>query len=169
MRWISAVTLCLTAPALAFAAPQTPPPQTPPPKPVEAPMPLDLDKIQREAQIDPVLKLDDGQKRYYVHVVARMPTFLELVGKNTDLINGPTPYGGMTFREFVKMNTPQALHSTVSGITPRDMLQLAVTNWAGQWALKKLLEQLRDAKNEDEIRLIRSRIDRELAALKGGG
>jgi hypothetical protein len=78
----------------------------------------------------------------------------------------------MTHDEFLAMVTPREMYGS-AGIKPAEMLQFALVNWLGQAFVKKIVEDLQNAKNEREIREIRDRIDRELAALRarrsGGG
>jgi hypothetical protein len=46
---------------------------------------------------------------------------------------------------------------------------VVLRNIVGQALLKKAIEDLKNAKSEQEIAEIRARIDRELAALRRGG
>jgi hypothetical protein len=55
-----------------------------------------------------------------------------------------------------------------AGIRPTEVLQMSIVNWLGQAIIKRGLEAIRNAKDDREIAEIRARIDRELAALKGG-
>ena len=167
-----AVVLC-ASPAFAQSAQtvqstqsaQTPPQQTSTETP---PLPQNIDKIRNAVNRPPKLVVDDGQLRIYVEVIAKWPRFDEKT-KGYDFINGATPGGNpMSHKEFLNMVTPKEMYGS-GGIRPTEMLQFALVNWLGQAIIKKGLEEIRKARNEREIAEIRARIDRELAALKGGG
>jgi hypothetical protein len=166
------------APALlAQTSAQTPPagPTTPATTPaVQAPgqsrdidLPIDLTRIRRALNSDSPTRLAETQLRFYLEVVARQPTFKDFIG-SYDLKNGPVKGAQMTHQEFLNMVTPRLLHSS-AGFTATETLQVALVNWAAQTAIKKGVNALRNARNEDEVRAIRAQIDRELAALRGGG
>jgi len=65
------------------------------------------------------------------------------------------------------MVTPKELYST-AGIMPTDMLQMALTGWLIKAVIEKGVEDMKNAKTKAEVDEIRARIDRELAAIKGG-
>jgi hypothetical protein len=188
------LTLALSISTTALAQTQTPPPppttppasQTPPDQAQTPPaqaatastaqgdpaapttkLNVDLDRIKNELDKPPALNLSDQQLRFYVRVYGKAPTFEDIVG-SFDLKNGPVPGAGMTYKEFVNMVTPKELYST-AGITPLELLQGALVNWAGQAIIKKGYEEIRNARNAHEIQVIRDRITKELAALAGGG
>lgn len=126
-----------------------------------------LDRIRELASRSPTLRIDEGQLRIYVEVIGRWPRFDEMA-KGYDLMNGPTRRGNpMTHQEFLNMVTPKELYST-AGIMPLDMLQFALTNWLIKAVIEKGLEDMKNAKTKAEVDEIRARIDRELAAIKGG-
>ena len=125
-----------------------------------------LDKIRDGVNRPPQIKIDNGRLQIYVEVIGKWPSFSELV-KGFDLRNGPTKRGAvMTHSEFLSMVTPKEMYST-AGIGPMEMLQIALTNWAGKALVTKGLEAIKNARSEREIEEIRARIDRELAALRG--
>jgi hypothetical protein len=130
----------------------------------------DLNRIRHALSIDSPLRIDDEQLRFYVEVLARTPTFAEFV-KGYDLRHGPTKRGNpMTHQEFLDLVTPRELYSSSGGgITATDLLQFAVTNWLGQTLVRRALEEMREAKSDEEVKAIRDRINRELAALNAGG
>ena len=132
--------------------------------PAEPPVPADLTKIKKVLEQPQALKIDSKQIKFYSEVVAKKPTFANFLGK-FDLKNGPVPGAGMTHAEFVGMVTPKDLYSS-TGITATDMLQVALTNYAGHALIRKI-QQVYEAKHADEILAIRAQIDRELAALAG--
>lgn len=144
---------------------QTPPPAATPPQAI--PPNTDLERIRQLASRPSTLSIDEGQLRIYVEVIARWPRFDE-VAKGYDLMNGPTRRGNpMTHQEFLNMVTPKELYST-AGIMPTDMLQMALTGWLIKAVIEKGVEDMKNAKTKAEIDEIRTRIDRELAAIKGG-
>ena len=177
-RWTAtALALLLCTPPVAAAQPQSPPPQQSgaqagdPPRSVETPpqtppMP-NLDRIKKGLRQEKKLTLDEGQLRFYVQVLAKLPRIEDLIG-DYDLMNGPVRGGGAAFthNEYLGMVTPREMYST-AGIKPAEMLQFALVNWLGQAFVKRIVQDLQNARSEREIREIRERIDRELAALKG--
>jgi hypothetical protein len=167
---VTATLLVGLNPALAGAQTQqsTPPPaqeQTPPPaSPIST---ASIERIQGAVNKPARLVIDEGKLRIYVEIIAKWPTFAEMA-KGYDLKNGPTPRGNpMTHAEFLSMVTPKEMYSS-AGIRPTEVLQMSIVNWLGQAIIKRGLEAIRNAKDDREIAEIRARIDRELAALKGG-
>jgi hypothetical protein len=164
------LTIPVTAGAQDQTAPSSPPQSTQPsnPPPTAAQAAADLERVKAQLSRAPVLKLDDNQLRFYVEVIGKQPSIADVIG-SYDLINGPTRRGApMTHQEFLNMVTPQEFYGS-QGIKSYELLQFALTNWLGQQIIKKAIEDLRNAKNDREVAEIRARIDRELAALRGGG
>ncbi|ODS58633.1 MAG: hypothetical protein ABS36_03640 [Acidobacteria bacterium SCN 69-37] len=127
--------------------------------------PGDMARIRKALDADPAVRIDDDQLRFYMQILVKRPTFAEFI-KGYDFKNGPTRRGNpMTHNEFLAMVTPKELQSSV-GITARETLEFALTNWLGQTLVKRAFEEIQQAKSEREIQEIRDRIDRELAALK---
>ena len=127
----------------------------------------DLTRIREAVSRPPAIVIDNGRLKIYMEVIAKWPSFKELV-KGEDMVHGPTKRGNpMTHAEFLAMVTPEEMVST-AGIQPTEMLQFAIVNWLGQAVIKKGLEEISRAKSEREIAEIRARIERELAALRGG-
>jgi hypothetical protein len=125
-----------------------------------------LDRIKKGLRREKKLTLDENQLRFYVQVLAKLPSIEELIG-DYDLMNGPTRGGApMTHSEYLAMVTPREMYGS-AGIKPAELLQFALVNWLGQAFVKKIVQDLQNARTEREIREIRDRIDRELAALKG--
>jgi hypothetical protein len=166
-RLVTATLIAGLIPGMAWAQASPPPAQQQPPP---APNPISaasIERIQELVNKPARLVIDEGKLRIYVEVIAKWPSFAEMA-KGYDLKNGPTPRGNpMTHAEFLSMVTPREMYSS-AGIRPTEVLQMAVVNWLGQAIIKRGLEALRNAKDEREIAEIRARIDRELAALKGG-
>jgi hypothetical protein len=168
-----ALGIALATPVAAGAQDQTTPAPSQAPQPATTPPAAaqatsDLERVKAQLNRAPVLKLDDNQLRFYVEVVAKQPSIADVIG-SYDLINGPTKRGApMTHQEFLNMVTPKELYGS-GGIKSYELLQFALTNWLGQQIIKKAIEDIRNAKTEREVEEIRARIDRELAALRGGG
>lgn len=165
-----AFAITLSIPVTAGAQDQTAPPATQPSNPPAgaAQAAADLERIKAQLNRAPVLKLDDNQLRFYVEVIGKQPSIADVIG-SYDLINGPTRRGApMTHQEFLNMVTPQEFYGS-GGIKASELLQFALTNWLGQQIIKKAIEDIRNANSEREVEEIRARINRELAALKGGG
>ncbi len=145
--------------------------QTPATDPAQEPTvtvpvtPSDLARIRRALDSEPAVRIDDDQLRFYMQILVKQPTFADFV-KGYDFKHGPTRGGNpMTHNEFLAMVTPKELQSSV-GITARETLEFALTNWLSQTLIKRAFEDLQKAKNEREIQEIRDRIERELAALR---
>jgi hypothetical protein len=175
-----ALTLLVSGPpALASAAAkQNPPPagaallqprantsqsQAPPASPASEAH--DLNKIKSALSAPSPLKLGEDQLRFYVRVIARQPRFADFI-EGYDLKYGPVAGAPMTHQEFLNMVTPRELYGS-GGITASDLLQFSITNWLAQAIIRKGIDAIRDARSDAEIRAIRQRIDRELAALAG--
>jgi hypothetical protein len=168
------VSLILSGQAAAWTAPaqqpSTPAPAaSPAPAPASASVPVseaEFRRIKEALGTQPNFTVNDDQLKFYVQVLAKQPSFADWV-KGYDLMNGPVKRGNpMTHQEFLTLVTPKELYSS-GGITAKEMVTVAVTNWLGQTLLKKAFEQLRNAKDEREAQEIRDRINRELAALRG--
>jgi hypothetical protein len=170
-RWwtapVLAVGLAAFAPMGAWA--QGPPAEArDPASPPQVVIPItdaDLARVRRALESGPAIKIDDGQLRYYVQILAKQRTFAEYV-KGYDLRNGPTKGGNpMTHAEFLQIVTPREFYSS-GGITAMEQLQFAITNYLGQTLVRRAIEELQTAKSEKEVDEIRERIERELAALR---
>jgi hypothetical protein len=158
-------------------APPVQPPAQPPaaspqkpddPKPATPLTDAELERIRKALEkpldLEPKVVLNDDRLKFYLSIVAKQPSMKELIG-SYDLVNGPTKRGNpMTHQEFLAMVTPKDLYGQ-AGIKPAEALQFAIFNVVAQAIIKKGLEEMREAKTERELREIRDRIDRELAAL----
>lgn len=158
------IVFAVQAAPLGAQAPDTPPaPAAVPAVPLTS---NDLTRIRRALDMDPAVRIDDEQLRFYMQVLAKQPSFAEFA-KGYDFKYGPTRGGNpMSHNEFLAMVTPRELQSS-GGITARETLEFALTNWVGQALVKKAFQELQSAKTEREIQDIRDRIERELALIKG--
>jgi hypothetical protein len=145
---------------------QTTPPPTPP---VEAlPPDLDLSRIRTGIQQPEAAKVfADGRLRFFAEAVEKSPSFKEL-SMGFNLRSGPVPGAGMTHAEFLAHVTPKNLYGS-GGIKAIETLEWGLVNYAAVWTVKRLYRELTEARTEWRKKQIQEQIDRELAALKGGG
>lgn len=158
--------VCATA-ASAQTTTTTPPP-TPPPTAQAPAVPPNVDRIRTQVNKPSTLVVDsDGQLRIYVEIIGNWPTFYEYT-KGTDFLKGAAPSrGAITHAEMFNPLQPKELYGS-GGISATELLQGAIVNWLGHKIISKGLKEISEARNARQIAEIRDRIDRELAALKGG-
>lgn len=179
IRLAAPVVLLVTlssVPAFAQSSTQTPPPTPPattstsqPPATTQddaADLPVDVNRIRKRLETPSPFRVDETRVKFYVEVVAKQYTFKDYLGDRS--LRGNVPNSQMTHQEFLDMVNPKYLNSS-AGFTATDTLQAALFNWAVGNAVKKGVAALKNARNEAEVRAIRAQIDRELAALRGGG
>jgi hypothetical protein len=126
-----------------------------------------LDQIKRAVLRDTRLQLRGDPLRFYLTVEAKLPSVKEMLG-SYDLKYGPVANAPMRHSEYLGMMTPRELYGS-GGIRAYELLQGAIVNALGQWLVRKAVNEIREARNEREVQEIKERIDRELAALRGGG
>jgi hypothetical protein len=115
----------------------------------------------------PAKRFDDGRLRFFAETQEKVPSFKAL-SFGFDLFNGPVPGAGMTHQDFLTMVTPKYINSS-GGIRAIETLEWGLVNYAAVWTVKRLYKELSEAKTAMRKREIQQQIDRELAALKGGG
>ena len=73
----------------------------------------------------------------------------------------------VTNSEFLAMSTPRAYTELIGSTSGASfaIFQAALMNAGAQALIRKGMQEIREARNEREVRLIRERIERELAAL----
>lgn len=152
------------------AAAQTP--LAPPPAQTSATLPTDLNKIKDAVKSTGsfLSLLDKDPLRIYVDTKSTFPTFTDLVS-GFDLKNGPTPYAGVTHQEIIEQSRPKKLYAS-PGVTLSEGLKAALLMYTQGKAFELLqagMRELRDARTEAERKVIMARMEKELAALKGGG
>jgi hypothetical protein len=145
---------------------QQPPPATPPEQPVVQLPQSQLDQIKAAVLKETNLQLRSDPLTFRMTIEARIPSVAEMLG-NYDLKFGPVPNAPMRHAEYLNMVTPQELYGS-GGIRAYELLQGAIVNWLGKALIRKAIDELRDARTEREVQEIRARIERELAALRGG-
>jgi hypothetical protein len=128
--------------------------------------PDSLGRIRDAISREPTFRIENGQLRIYVEVIADWPNFAQ-ANKGYDFINGPTGKGAdpMSHQEFLGMVTPQDMYSS-AGIKPGEIATMAVVNYVGQWAIAKGLNKLASYRKDKQMRDIKANIDAELAAIK---
>jgi hypothetical protein len=159
------------------ASSQTPVNATQPPSSSQGTVPLtpeQLEQIRRAIQQPSVLgslsrtPSQEDLPTFRAETVAPQVDFhsrLEEFMKG-DLRNGPVRNATMTHQEFLAMVTPRELYGS-GGISPMELLQGALVNWAVHAGVKQI-QEWRAAREAAQIAAIRERINRELAALRGG-
>ena len=160
------------SPGPASSAP-IPPPDTPaaaaPTPGTEAPANVSneqVNRVRRALEHKPLVDLKGEQLQFYVQIIGRPPMTFADYARGSDLMHGPTRRGNpMSHQEFLSMVTPREMYSS-GGITPSELLQFALTNWLGQTLVRRGLEEINEARTEQEKQEIRDRIDRELLILK---
>lgn len=142
-------------------------PAAAPPAPPSEP-PTDVDLVRKGLSFQPNLSFREDRLRFYTSTKASAEpatqTFAEYA-KGYDFWHGATKGGNpMSHQEFVNMVTPRELYGS-GGIQAIELLQFAFTNWLGQTLVKRGLEELKEARSEQEAKEIRERIQRELTIL----
>jgi hypothetical protein len=157
-----------------ISAPQTtqansrPPAQAGTPPEAGITLPVDLSRIKGGLSTQVHVRIDDGRVRFYAEVTApRGKSFKEL-SVNFDLRKGPVPGASMTHQEFLGMVTPRLRYYPGAGESLK-VLAWGLGESAAWWGIRKLYRELDEAKDERRRQQIQSQIDRELAALRGGG
>jgi hypothetical protein len=131
-------------------------------------LPVDLGRI-REGLQQPVhaKKFADGRLRFFAQTDEKAVSF-EALTFGFNLFHGPVPGAGMTHQDFLNQVTPKYINSS-GGIRAIESLEWGLVNYAAIWTVKRLYKELSEAKTSLRKRQIQDQIDRELAALKGGG
>ena len=109
-------------------------------------LPVSLDRIRRELRRadDTATPLSDGQLRYYVEVIGKVPRFDQIFG-DFDLTHGPVPHAGVTHQEFLDLVTPKE-YRPYAGLTAGEAAQAAITTLVTRW----LMEQARKARDKSD-------------------
>jgi hypothetical protein len=150
----------------------TPPPQTGSGTPTAPQQPAvqlpqsQLDQIKAAVLKETNLQLRGDPLTFRMTIEAKIPSVAEMLG-NYDLKYGPVPNAPLRHAEYLNMVTPQELYGS-AGIRAYELLQGAIVNWLGKALINKAIAELREARTEREVQEIRARIERELAALRGG-
>ena len=158
----------LLACAIVLAGQQPAPPQPAAPSSTtttseSAQLPVSLDRIQRALAAPPPLELKEQHPIFRLEVFGRKPTLEDLLGEKFWF--GPTPYGGMTHREFMDMVTPKEAQPFGS-VTGKYLVADVALSLAEQWALKTAIKKFQTAKSENEREAARKEVLDALADLE---
>ncbi len=107
--------------------------------------PVSLERIQEAISRPAAIKTNAGRPTFRVEIFAKKPTIEDILGP--DYLIGPTPYGGMTHREFLTMVTP-AEYRGMGVFTGGEALTVAATSIGLQWALMKAIDKLQQASTD---------------------
>jgi hypothetical protein len=158
----------LLACAVLLAGQQPAPPQPAAPSSTtttseSAQLPVSLDRIQRALAAPAPLELKEQHPIFRLEVFGRKPTLEDLLGEKFWF--GPTPYGGMTHREFMDMVTPKEAQPFGS-VTGKYLVADVALSLAEQWALKTAIKKFQTAKSENEREAARKEVLDALADLE---
>jgi hypothetical protein len=126
-------------------------------------LPVSLDRIQRALAAPPPLELKEQHPMFRLEVFGRKPTLEDLLGEKFWF--GPTPYGGMTHKEFMDMVTPKEAQPFGS-VTGKYLVADIALSLAEQWALKTAIKKFQTAKSENEREAARKEVLDALADLE---
>ena len=128
-----------------------------------AQLPVSLDRIQRALAAPAPLELKEQHPIFRLEVFGRKPTLEDVLGEKFWF--GPTPYGGMTHREFMDMVTPKEAQPFGS-VTGKYLVADVALSLAEQWALKTAIKKFQTAKSENEREAARKEVLDALADLE---
>jgi hypothetical protein len=188
MRVIAAIGVVVSlfgTPAMAQSTQNPPPPptqqnppatssQTPPATsqqqtpPDDDALPIDLNRVKKQLQTPGPAAITDAKVKFTLEVIAHQPTMKKFYADGESMKYGPVKGSVMSYSEFLDMVNPKELHSS-AGFTATEDLQAALVNWAVHKAVAKGINALKNARDDAEVSAIRAQIDRELAAIRGGG
>ena len=126
-------------------------------------LPVSLDRIQRALAGPPPIELKEQHPVFRLEIFGRKPTIEDILGEKFWI--GPTPYGGMTHKEFLDMVTP-TLAQPYAGFTGKYLIAETALTLMEQWALKSAIRHFRDAHGEHEREAARKEVLDALAALE---
>ena len=128
-----------------------------------AQLPVSLDRIQRALAAPAPLELKEQHPIFRLEVFGRKPTLEDVLGEKFWF--GPTPYGGMTHREFMDMVTPKEAQPFGS-VTGKYLVADVALSLAEQWALKTAIKKFQTARSENEREAARKEVLDALADLE---
>jgi hypothetical protein len=126
-------------------------------------LPVSLDRIQRALSMKPAIDLTEQHPVFRVEIFGRRPTIEDILGEKFWI--GPTPYGGMTHKEFLDKVTPQ-LAQPYAGFTGKYLVAETALALMEQWALRAAINKYRSAINNRERDAARKEVMDALAALE---
>jgi hypothetical protein len=112
MRSAAALFIVLTLAVPVAAQQQAPPNQS---RTVDVDrLPVNLNRIQRELKHAADLEQRDGLNlRYVIQIYGSAPP-LQIFNEESNLVNGPVPYGAPTHRELINHVTPQQFRAPIA-------------------------------------------------------
>jgi len=117
--------------ALVLAAPATAQQAAAPERQIDVDrLPLNLNRIQRELKHAVDLEQREGLSlRYRIQIYGTAPS-LQIFNEESNLVNGPVPYGAPTHRELINHVTPQEFRTPVADFS-------ALLRWLSERNKKK--------------------------------
>lgn len=113
MRSVTSLLIVLILAAPVSAQQNAPPAKQTPQVDVDR-LPLNLNRIQRELRHAAELELREGLNlRYVIQIYGSAPP-LQIFNEESNLVNGPVPYGAPTHRELIDHVTPQPFRTPVA-------------------------------------------------------
>lgn len=138
--------------------------------PAARPLPVSLDRIRRELERPDTLRRSaerDERPMFSVEIEVPLPRFADFVGEG-ELLQSPSPWGGMTHSDFLAMVTP-AQARAYGAFTNADLLQVVATSIASAYALNGaagLVEDVKSMLRERRTRAAREEVLEVLATLE---
>jgi hypothetical protein len=126
-------------------------------------LPVSLERIQRALSAPPAIDLKEQHPVFRIEVFGRKPTLEDILGERFWI--GPTPYGGMTHREFLDMVTPKEAQP-FGAFTGGHLVAQAALTLVEQWGLKAAIKKYREALTNNEREAARKEVMEALAALE---
>jgi hypothetical protein len=155
------MTAALLVGAWLLAAQQAP---SPAPAPASADdLPVSLNRIQRALAGPPAIELKEQHPVFRLEIFGAKPTLEDLLGERFWF--GPTPYGGMTHREFLDMATPK-MAQPFGGFSGKYLLAETALVLMEQWALKSAIKHFQEATSDREREAARKEVLEALADLE---
>jgi hypothetical protein len=128
-----------------------------------AQLPVSLDRIQRALAEPAPLELKEQHPVFRLEVFGRKPTLEDILGEKFWF--GPTPYGGMTHKEFLDMVTPKEAQP-FGAFSGKYLVAETALSLMEQWALKTAIRKYQDAHDAREREAARKEVLDALAALE---
>jgi len=126
-------------------------------------LPVSLDRIQRALSAPAPIRLTEQTPVFRLEIAGRKPTLEDILGQNFWF--GPTPYGGMTHREYLDMVTPK-MAQPFGGFSGKYLLAAAALTLAEQWALREAISKFKNALTDRERDAARKEVMEALEALE---
>ena len=118
-------------------------------------LPVSIDRIQRALSAPPPIELKEQHPVFRLEVFGKKPTLEDVLGEKFWL--GPTPYGGMTHKEFLEMTTPKEFQP-YAGFTGKYLLAETALTLAQTWVLKAAIKKFEVAKEAREREAARKEV-----------